>query len=613
MNSSKNADPDGDAETLDAIPKQSAKDDSPKPVSPGKAAVEFVVDATDSPMRALLHRRVRTVAMVLCMGGAMFLFRGIFIGSPEKVIHTTVVLASAACFLLLRGERRWSVTQLRRFQLVIFGMTFAFFAIYQHALMLQEAEKGNAALTLAAFKTSSVYWLLLVFFGMIIPAGWKRAALTFGPLAFVLPLTALYTSTCHPLVAEVLIADQVLDTAMSLGLGSFCAVFGTHIINSLQEEVFEGRELGQYKLLKRLGEGGMGEVHLAQHRLLARPCAIKLIKPEQAGDPTALMRFEREVQATAQLSHWNTIDIYDYGVHEDGTFYYVMEYLPGLNLQELVECHGPLPAGRAIHLVRQTCQALNEAHSHGLLHRDIKASNIIVTERGGVHDVAKLLDFGLVKSKMETPDELSAPRDIADLDLQDTLTAPTGTQTGMGSMDTNLTMAGTVTGTPQYMSPEQTTGIADERSDIYSVGSVLFLLTTGRVPFREDNVLKTVLALRSKPAPRPSSIRADIPPDLEAVIEKALAKKPEDRFQSAADLDAALAACAAAGEWTSREAAAWWAEVEIEDLEESTDQAPAPGAPQATLAEGFDLGSIATGQSSAANAESDSTQVLDSL
>src|SRR5262249_55874885 len=157
-------------------------------------------------------------------------------------------------------------------------------------------------------------------------------------------------------------------------------------VSLLREQAFEARKLGQYQLKERLGSGGMGEVYLAEHVLLRRPCAIKLIRPDQAVDGTSLARFEREVRASATLTHWNTIEIYDYGHAEDGTFYYVMEYLPGLSLQELVDRHGPLPAGRAVYLLRQVCAALREAHAIGLIHRDIKPSNILACERGGVHD-----------------------------------------------------------------------------------------------------------------------------------------------------------------------------------------------------------------------------------
>ena len=181
-------------------------------------------------------------------------------------------------------------------------------------------------------------------------------------------------------------------------LGAFTAIFGTHTINTLRVEAHEARMLNQYRLGRKLGGGGMGEVYLAEHQLLKRPCAIKLIRSERAGDAHTLARFEREVRATAQLSHWNTIEIFDYGRNDDGVFYYVMEYLPGLSLADLVRRYGPMPPARVIYLLRQACDALHEAHEAGLIHRDIKPANLLAAYRGGLHDVTKLLDFGLVKT-----------------------------------------------------------------------------------------------------------------------------------------------------------------------------------------------------------------------
>ena len=178
-----------------------------------------------------------------------------------------------------------------------------------------------------------------------------------------------------------------------LAVGS---TFGARAISRLRREVARARQLGLYRLRRHLGTGGMGEVYLAEHQLLKRPCALKLIRTGHLADPRMLERFEREVRLTATLSHPNTIEIFDYGRTEDGTYYYVMEYLPGLNLAELVQRHGPLPPGRAVYLLRQVCGALREAHAAGLIHRDIKPSNIFAARRGGMDDVAKLLDFGLV-------------------------------------------------------------------------------------------------------------------------------------------------------------------------------------------------------------------------
>ena len=198
--------------------------------------------------------------------------------------------------------------------------------------------------------------------------------------------------------------------------------------------------------------------------MLKRPCAIKLIRPEKAGNPANLKRFEREVRATATLSHWNSVDVFDYGRADDGTFYYVMEYLPGLNIQQLVEADSSIPASRIIHLMRQVCDALFESHGKGLIHRDIKPANIFAAQRGGVYDVAKLLDFGLVLS-MST------------------------------SQDAALTQDGAIQGSPLYLSPEQAIGEkSDERSDIYSLGAVMYYMMTGAPPFDHVNPLKVIMA-----------------------------------------------------------------------------------------------------------------------
>jgi eukaryotic-like serine/threonine-protein kinase len=276
----------------------------------------------------------------------------------------------------------------------------------------------------------------------------------------------------------------------------------------------------------------MGQVHLAEHRMLKRLCAIKVIHPEQAGDQHVLARFEREVRMTAQLSHWNTVEIFDYGRTEDGSLFYVMEYLPGLSLDDLLHRHGPLQAERVIHLLRQACQGLREAHAHGLIHRDIKPANLFAAHRGGLHDVLKVLDFGLVKSVTEVP-------------------------------SSRLTQEGAVSGTPLFMSPEQARGPeVDARSDIYSLGAVAYALLTGRPPFEGNSPLEVIIAHARDAVVPPSQLQANIPADLEAVVLRCLAKNPEDRFQGTDILEQALAECAAAGEWSQADAARWWRENE---------------------------------------------------
>src|SRR5262249_1895441 len=232
--------------------------------------------------------------------------------------------------------------------------------------------------------------------GTFIPNTWRRCAavvgvLAAGPLVLFI-VRGVWLRPLDPTIFRI----SLLQIGFFVTLAAVIAVVACSRIEILRRQVGEARQLGQDVLKEKLGEGGLGEVYLAQHVLLRRPCALKLIRPERAGDPTNLRRFEREVQATATLTHPNTVQVYDYGHTDDGTFYYVMEYLPGLTLEALVKQAGPLPPARSIHFLRQVCGALAEAHASGLIHRDIKPGNVMICERGGTSDVAKLLDFGLV-------------------------------------------------------------------------------------------------------------------------------------------------------------------------------------------------------------------------
>jgi serine/threonine-protein kinase len=230
----------------------------------------------------------------------------------------------------------------------------------------------------------------------------------------------------------------------------------------------------------------MGEVYLAEHVLLRRPCAVKLIRPERLGDPSILRRFLREVQVTATLTHPNTVQVFDYGQTGEGTLYYAMEYLSGLSLDEVVARHGPLPPARVVFLLRQLCGALAEAHAAGLIHRDIKPGNVLLCYRGGLADVVKLLDFGLVHRPTETGDE------------------------------SRLTQPGLVFGTPAYVSPEQAAPQADvdARSDIYSMGAVAYFLLTGRPPFVRGSVVQTLAAHISEPLVPSADFHEWVPSDL---------------------------------------------------------------------------------------------------
>jgi serine/threonine-protein kinase len=303
------------------------------------------------------------------------------------------------------------------------------------------------------------------------------------------------------------------------------AVVISHVVTRLGQQVTREREMGSYRLGELLGRGGMGEVYRATHRMLARPAAIKLIRPEvlASGDgtmaQTAAARFRREAEAAARLRSPHTVELYDFGVTEDGTLYLVMEFLEGTNLELLVRSQGPVPAARVIHILRQVCESLEEAHSNGLVHRDIKPANIHLGRLGLRDDFVKVLDFGLVRS-MAGPSEES----LADA-------------------------AGMTPGTPAYTAPEMAHDqTVDGRADLYSLGCVAYYLLTGKLVFEGDTPLQTILQHLQHP-PVPPSQRTDrpIPADLEAIVLACLAKRPEDRPRSAAVLSERLAAVESAG------------------------------------------------------------------
>ena len=296
----------------------------------------------------------------------------------------------------------------------------------------------------------------------------------------------------------------------------------------------EGLPLGGYRLVERLGFGGMGEVWKARHQLLAREVAVKLVKPEVLGNPTdrdeMISRFRREAQATANLSSLNTVELYEFGVTEDGTIYYVMELLDGLDLERLVHQFGPLDISRAVRLLLQACDSLAEAHSVGLVHRDIKPANLYACRLGLQTDVLKILDFGLV----------------------------TGVE---GEDATRLTQDGVTFGTPATMSPESCTNIkgVDGRADVYSLACVAYWLLAARMPFEAETPTDLLFKhLRENPRPL-SELGVKVPVDLEKLLLRCLAKKPENRM-AAAEFSKALEATGLSSGWNQDTANEWWRE-----------------------------------------------------
>ncbi|HET6337952.1 MAG TPA: serine/threonine-protein kinase [Polyangiales bacterium] len=314
----------------------------------------------------------------------------------------------------------------------------------------------------------------------------------------------------------------------SLAITAFLATLTSNVIYGLRRRVHEIARVGQYVLREKLGEGGMGVVYRATHALLRRDTAVKLLLPTRISAED-LARFEREVTSTAQLTHANTVAIFDYGRTPDGVFYYAMEYLEGGDLERLVEYSGPLEPGRAIWILEQVCRALSEAHALGLVHRDIKPSNVLLCERGQEGDVTKILDFGLVK------------------DLNATSAAP-------------VTHDATLTGTPLYMSPESITSpdAVDSRSDLYSLGALAYFLLVGRPPFTGTTIVEICAAHLHVAPEAPSRRRSELPADLDAIVLRCLEKNPATRFADARALREALLGCASAGRWNATSAAAWW-------------------------------------------------------
>jgi eukaryotic-like serine/threonine-protein kinase len=374
-----------------------------------------------------------------------------------------------------------------------------------------------------------------VLFTVVVPTRPRRAL-----------LAALATVSSVPVVVGLVIASGRTGFRPDPGQFFFWFVFpyllvvamayvGSRVVYGLGTEVKRARELGSYRLEEKLGEGGMGEVWRARHRMLARPAAIKLIRPALGRDGVSdetQRRFEREAQAIARLRSPHTVELFDFGVAEDGGFYYVMELLDGLDADSLLRRFGPTPADRAVYLLRQVCHSLSEAESCGLVHRDIKPANIFLCRYGEEYDFVKVLDFGIVKG------------------------SPDG-----GQADPLQTGENTIQGTPAFMSPEQAVGAeVDGRTDIYATGCVAYWLLTGQFVFTAETPMG-LLMQHVQAQPAPPSVRTDqpVPAALDRLVLSCLAKDPAGRPQSARELSGRLAEIEGASGWTQDRARSWWA------------------------------------------------------
>jgi eukaryotic-like serine/threonine-protein kinase len=476
--------------------------------------------------RAFLQRRVAFFNRVaFSISGSFFVvaaFVGPYYGDPSPpLLHAATLVVSLAAWQVCRRRRSLSTRLLELIDAAAVGLVVLGFAA--QALFVPPAFAGEVS-----------HSLVLVFTHMVIVR------------AVVVPSTAVHSAVVSliaslPAVAAILRlspppgADPVVtwNDRLWSGLWTACAIvvaaLVSHVIYGLRKEIQQARHLGQYTLEEKLGEGGMGSVYRARHAMLRRPTAIKLVPPEKSS-PAALARFEREVQLTASLSHPNTVSVFDYGHTPDGIFYYAMEYLEGTDLDGLVRGDGPQPPARVVHVLRQVASALVEAHGIGLIHRDIKPENIILCERGGMPDVAKVVDFGLVR------------------DLEPASGA-------------RLTQANVVQGTPLYLSPEaiRAPDEVDARSDLYGLGAVGYYLVTGTHVFGGATAVEVCSHhLHTRPQSPAERLGGPVPAGLERLILACLEKEPAKRPASAADLRDALEDLDDVGRWGESEARAWW-------------------------------------------------------
>jgi len=374
-------------------------------------------------------------------------------------------------------------------------------------------------------------WILLVPIVIAIP--WRKQIGRAVFLSAVPPLVLFLGTRWFGVPEAPTIA--YLDFTLPGVVAAALAVIIANMMYRLRRQAQEAKRLGSYVLEEQIGAGGMGEVWRASHNMLVRPAAIKLIRPEKlkqamgAAEASAVERFQLEAQATASLRSPHTVELYDFGIADDGTFHYVMELLEGLDLERLVKRFGPLEPGRVAFLLEQACDSLADAHTNGLIHRDIKPANIYTCRLGQRTDFVKVLDFGLVK----------------------------WTDTGEESLA--LTNEQAVLGTPAFMAPELVAGKpVDHRVDLYSLGCVGYWLLTGQYVFEAEGSLAMAVAHANQvPVPPSERSELEIPAELEEIVMGCLAKDPASRPQSAVELGARLASCDC-GEWTTGEAREWW-------------------------------------------------------
>ncbi len=483
-------------------------------------------------VRGRLRLLVLFVFIAFAFDGVVYLVRrlaGLQSPFPDEVwfqLAGMLAALSSAIFWWIAGDPRIAPSRLISFGLiyeVVISFVIALMTTWGYYLFFHVLPNMN--------------WVpvVVILFPLVLPGPPRRMLIAAICAAAMTPFSLLLLDLTGQVTTN---SDAYANAIIQSGFAVLFAFLAARVVYGLGRDVVRAREMGSYQLGELLGKGGMGEVYRATHLMLARPAAIKLIRADSLTGPNreaarlAIARFRREAQAAASLRSPHTVELYDFGVTDDRTFYFVMELLDGLDLETLVRRKGPLPAARVVHILAQVCESLEEAHVRGLVHRDIKPANIHLGRLGLRHDFVKVLDFGLVKSLHDTP------RD-----------------------DSIGTAAGFVPGTPSYMAPELALGEAiDGRADIYAVGCVAYFLLTGRPVFEAANPLQ-LLAKHVNEPPVPPSERMELPitPGLDRLILDCLAKSPAARPASAESLARSLASVEVAP-WGETEAAHWWSQ-----------------------------------------------------
>jgi serine/threonine-protein kinase len=523
-------------------------------LSRGRLGVPWANAGSDEETRAYLQARLTMYARLMFWAFATMIafMLVLYEAYPELAPHHQhAINIVSACALGVLGVLWRGVLVRRSLSRASLDRIDQFIALGSGATLAADAYLA-ADLESSSY-TCLVYFIFTLFTRVFVVPSSGRRTLLVGGIAFT-PIAVGATGLAMLPGAKLDVPAPAFAAGCILlcGVAVVLSAAGSRIIFGLRQKVTAAMQLGQYRLGRKIGEGGMGAVYLAHHVLLRRPTAVKLLLPDRVGAEN-LERFEREVQHMSQLSHPNTVAVFDYGRSPDGVFYYAMEYLGhGIDLERLVRVSGPQPSGRVVHILEQVCGALHEAHAQGIIHRDIKPANIILCERGLVPDVAKVVDFGLVKE----------------------FTRDDGTSHQ------------TILGTPAYLAPEAITSPASvgPPADLYALAAVGYYLLTGRRVFEGTNAVEFCIQHVTQAPKPPSTLGVRVPAELEAALMKCLAKQPADRHSSAAELADALRAVPPAKDWSVDEARTWW--LDFQRLESAT--AAAATAPTLTVT--IDLG-----------------------